>query len=267
MPWRLLWLVLLVLGLVAPAQAVSPVGILYSQNFDHQPLGGYGLDQLRQDWGIAYDQTGVRQGRVAVGGDGGSNHYLSVAYPAGKYGSQDSGAQWMYPLPGGLEAAFLSYQVRFQEGFQFVKGGKLPGLAGGAANSGGHKPNGGDGWSARIMWRGNGRVVQYVYHPLQGGAYGQDFPWAGQRLTPGLWHTLQTYIELNTPGQRDGVLRSWLDGALVLDRNDMMYRTVPTLKLDKLFFSSFFGGNDQSWAPTAGMTVDFDDFVIAQSYK
>ena len=36
------------------------------------------------------------------------------------------------------DALKLSYYVRFSDDFEFVKGGKLPGLAGGAANSGGN---------------------------------------------------------------------------------------------------------------------------------
>ena len=49
----------------------------------------------------------------------------------------------------------------------FVKGGKLPGLFGGEGNTGGGIPTGMDGFSARMMWRGSGRVVQYVYYPDQ----------------------------------------------------------------------------------------------------
>jgi len=33
--------------------------------------------------------------------------------------------------------------------------------------------------------------------------------------------------------------------------------------IDALYFSTFFGGGDASWAPTAEQRIDFDDFVIA----
>ena len=65
---------------------------------------------------------------------------------------------------GGYDDLYCSYYVRFAPGFDYVKGGELPGLAGGAANTGGNKPTGRDGWSARMMWRTGGEVVQYVYH-------------------------------------------------------------------------------------------------------
>ena len=71
----------------------------------------------------------------------------------------------------------MSYDVQFEEGFDFVKGGKLPGLFGGEGNTGGGIPTGMDGFSARMMWRGNGRVVQYVYYPDQPEHFGHDMPW------------------------------------------------------------------------------------------
>jgi len=52
----------------------------------------------------------------------------------------------------------LTYDIAFDENFDFVKGGKLPGLRGGANNGceGGSQPNGTDCWSTRLMWRKNG---------------------------------------------------------------------------------------------------------------
>jgi hypothetical protein len=64
----------------------------------------------------------------------------------------------------------LSYYVRFSENFDFVKGGKLPGLFGGVGNSGGEIPDGTDGFSTRFMWRRNGdfkpQGSQYVASPV-----------------------------------------------------------------------------------------------------
>ena len=53
----------------------------------------------------------------------------------------------------------LSYEVAFEANFDWVKGGKLPGLRGGLATSGcsgGSKSNGGSCFSSRVMWRQNG---------------------------------------------------------------------------------------------------------------
>lgn len=56
------------------------------------------------------------------------------------------------------ESMMVSYEVAFDEGFDWVKGGKLPGLRGGSANgcSGGSQADGSDCFSTRIMWRTDG---------------------------------------------------------------------------------------------------------------
>jgi hypothetical protein len=45
--------------------------------------------------------------------------------------------------------------------------------------------------------------------------------------------------------------------------DQLMYRTVPSLRIDGLFFSTFFGGADPSWAPSADQHVDFSGFALS----
>lgn len=69
------------------------------------------------------------------------------------------------PVPA--KAYTLTYKVYFEPGFDFAKGGKLPGLASKAFDSGctedGSSKRSGDNWSVRLMWRANGRVELYSY--------------------------------------------------------------------------------------------------------
>ena len=76
-----------------------------------------------------------------------------------------------------------------------------------------HRANGRDGWSSRVIWRGD-KAAQYVYAADQAGDYGDIAVWPDghNRLTTGVWHRVQTYVHLNTPGKADGVIISWLDG-------------------------------------------------------
>ncbi|MGH7442706.1 MAG: polysaccharide lyase, partial [bacterium] len=164
-----------------------------------------------------------------------SGEALRVLYPQGEIGGA-SGYQFLCRFPSmGLQArdeAWLRYYLRFDPGFDFVKGGKLPGLGGGEANTGGHPANGRDGWTARIMWRPDGRVVQYVYHVGQKGKYGDDLDWVldGQpvRFTPGRWDCVETRVKLNEPGQADGVIQSWFNGRLALDARGLRFRDIPS---------------------------------------
>jgi hypothetical protein len=218
----------------------------------------------------ATPSTGVREGRASIvdGGDAREGRSLRILYPRGGVSSQPSGAQWKMSVGARYDDLYCGYDVRFAPDFDFVKGGKLPGLAGGRANSGGEKPTGRDGWSARMMWRTGGAVVQYVYHPDQPTEYGEDFDWnlGGQRVfRPGTWHRVEHRIVMNRPGQRDGVVQGWFDGALALDRRNVRFRDVETFAIDLFYFSTFFGGSDPTWAPAKDERIDFDLFVVATS--
>lgn len=90
---------------------------------------------------------------------------LRVEYANGTYNGATGGTQWTSApfngesLQSGYERMLLSYEVWFPEGYEFVQGGKLPGLRGGTDQSGcsgGIQPDGTDCFSTRIMWRTNG---------------------------------------------------------------------------------------------------------------
>lgn len=198
---------------------------------------------------------------------------LKVLYPAKKWSSENSGVQWKTRLKQNYESLTVSYSIKFEEGFNFVKGGKLPGLIGGhqhgkpeSTATGGYRPDGTDGWSARMMWRRGGKLVQYLYHMHQKGKNGDDLPWMidGQPVTinPGEWHRVKTEITMNDIGHRNGSIRSWFDDQLALEVHNVEFRTVPELAIDTLYFSTFFGGSGSNWAPKKNEYISYDDFVI-----
>jgi hypothetical protein len=127
---------------------------------------------LQSNWGIS-------RGRIESGGDdlifmndpfpssgsSATGPVLQVTYKEGTYSHSTGGAQ-LYSLwnSSSSEAPFqsvlLSYEMAFDSGFDWVKGGKLPGLRGGPAIydcDGGSQPNGTDCFSTRVMWRTNGQ--------------------------------------------------------------------------------------------------------------
>jgi hypothetical protein len=91
-----------------------------------------------------------------------SGPVLQVTYPAGSL--HDDGGTQLYSLwnttdGSSFNSMLLSYELAFDQGFDWVKGGKLPGLRGGPnpdGCSGGNEPNGTDCFSTRLMWRKNG---------------------------------------------------------------------------------------------------------------
>jgi hypothetical protein len=256
-------------GSVASGGSAGAAGeIILSVDFEPAPLGPYTKDAMALEWSGLKWASGLSEGRVDIieGPEAYSGKSVRVLYPKGSVGPSQGGAQWLVALPKSFDELFLSYRVKFGAGFDFVKGGKIPGLGGGKNNTGGAKPDGTDGWSGRMMWRSNGGAVQYLYHPDQPTIYGQDLAWniGGQRIfVPGQWVLLEHRFVMNTPGQKDGIVQAWWDGALALERSDIRFRDVSTFAIDAFYFSTFFGGSTADWAATKDEYTYFDDFVIS----
>jgi len=223
------------------------------------------IDSFDPEWG----PKPAAHGRVVPADGVPSGRALRVTYPQGEIGG-DSGFQFLSRFSHlKLEArdeAWVRYYIRFDSDFDFVKGGKLPGLCGGEANTGGHPSNGKDGWSARLMWRPGGKVVQYVYYPEQKSIYGDDFEWKidgkNVHFVPGKWALVESRVKLNTPGQHDGEIQSWFNGKEALHVTGLRFRDIPDLKIDVFYFSTFFGGGDKSWAAKKLEHAEFSGFAI-----
>ncbi len=267
--------------LAGEANAAEP-GVLAS--CDALWWAGYESLEWTDAWGLAWGPSPASNHALTTDHRLHGEQSARVTYHAPGSGPEDAngygpddGVQYLMrfanltPAVSALDEAYLRYYVRFDPGFDFVLGGKLPGLVGGEANTGGDVPNGTDGWSARMMWRAGGKVVQYVYHP-EIAEYGEDMDWSqgGQRyFAPGKWHCVETQILMNSvidgAGQHDGVVRSWFDGDLALERTNVRFRDVDTLKIDGLYFSTFFGGSDATWAPAENQGAQFDNFVVSRA--
>jgi hypothetical protein len=184
---------------------------------------------------------------------------MRVDYPKGSYdpsavrtsGAPLGGAQFRTRFDRMDIAAAneigVRYRVALQDNFQFVRGGKLPGLYAGTANTGGRVPNGTDGYSLRFVWQAQGLGALSVYLPTSG-KWGSVFGLGNWRFYPGRDIDLALYIKLNTPGQSDGVIAAWANDALVAYAPDIVFRTVDTLGIDGFYFSTFFGGGTADWA-------------------
>lgn len=260
----------------------SHAEIIESINFDNEPTGIYTFGQVQAAWNNPTWSNGVNEGRCFIieGENAFSGKSLRVLYPMGGVGPGQGGAQWQIRFDESHDSLYVSYMVMVPEDFGMVRGGKLPGLAGGTAPTGGQIPDGTDGFSARIMWRdrpaASGRteavLTQYVYYMEMTGSWGTDFFWAHPNptwsstrrfLQPGVWHNLKTRIIMNTPGVADGRITSWLDGELALDTTVMLRAVGGNFGVDMFFFSTFYGGGDASWAPQKDEYIYFDNFIFS----
>lgn len=235
--------------------------------------GSFEKDWMQQ-WHVRKRSWGLDNLEAIRDPSGKFPRVLRATYPQGS-ASPTVARNTSSPLGGGQfyadleitprDSLHLRYYVRFALGFDFVKGGKLPGLFGGSVGTGGQIPDGTNGFTTRFMFRKDGDGEVYAYFPSSV-KHGTSLGRGNWRFQPGKWHLIEQEVNLNTPDKKDGSIRVWFEGKLVLDQKNLVFRTVPTLKIEGILFSTFFGGNDPSWATPVTTYVDFANFAVGTSY-
>ncbi|KAM0750529.1 hypothetical protein T439DRAFT_234140 [Meredithblackwellia eburnea MCA 4105] len=209
----------------------------------------------------------------------GTPSQLRVTYPPGSMGGGAPGTAggvgaMMIAAFGNqsYQRAIMSYEIAFSKNFNFVNGGKLPGLYGGAGTcSGGFRSPAC--FSARLMWRSGGRGEVYAYvadfasfdRQIADLAYGIDLDLGSWNFTVGQWQRVTEVIVLNTVtplasntdpyvGPNNGHLSIYFNGNLAFQRDDVVFRTNASVAIDNFMFSTFFGGsgNAEFWGSKGG---------------
>lgn len=174
---------------------------------------------------------------------------LRVAYEGYERGSR----RVVRRVPLGVRGTefTLSYDVRFAEDFQFVRGGKLHGLGPDRPVTGGN-PRRPDGWSARVNFGPEGAIRTYIYEQDGESQWGVGRGGGDFRFEPGRWHAVSMHLRLNDPPEEaNGSVRIFVDGALVVDHDGLRIRgtDAPAALCSALLFSTFHGGSSPVWAP------------------
>lgn len=244
---------------------------LYFNDFNQHATGAYTAAQFNADWGFNPNTSaGVADNRLHILNDpeGGNNKVLRVTYRQGQVGG-GSASVFTYTIPGAPHnQLWLQYKVMFDENFTWVKGGKLPGLAGYT----GTKPTGCvannllNGFSARLMWRENGHALQYLYNPDKT-EYCGDYSSYYFFFTKGRWHTITSHVELGSVNQHDGRITTYIGGEEVLVSSNLLLRTSAQVTIDKLLFETFFGGSSNDWAPATDQYTYFDNITISTTSR
>jgi hypothetical protein len=193
-----------------------------------------------------------------------------------------------------LDILFLRYYAKFDKSFDvvgsshngggisahyFVNGNATPGVPANGTNKF---------LIEYEFWRGEatdlspGSLNIYVYHPEQRsqwgdhlfpngdimpntsipGNFGSDFisrPLINGELDK--WHCYEVMLKANKPGSRDGRIGCWLDGKLVADFQNMRFRDVDSIKINRFNLSLHSGSN-----PNSETRKWYDNVVAAKSY-
>ncbi|KAJ8659934.1 hypothetical protein O0I10_004160 [Lichtheimia ornata] len=252
------------------------------------PKGGNAAHYLAKNWHVPnanfYGHQDVSFTNDPISGDNNTS-VLQVKYKEGAYGAMGvggtSGCEFnVYPFgrSASYESAMVSYQVAFAEGFEWVEGGKLPGIFGGDAAarcSGGNLADGTNCFSMRLMWRSNGNGEAYAYIPENGlcdsgkknvtceGGYGVSISRGAIKFKTNTWTKLSVYVKMNDANASNGELKVWQDGALVINASNIKYRTSNKIGATSLMFSTFFGGAGLAYASAVDTSAYFKDIEMS----
>ncbi|GMK53735.1 hypothetical protein CspeluHIS016_0103210 [Cutaneotrichosporon spelunceum] len=205
---------------------------------------------------------------------------LRIEYPQGSYSAGTGGTQfYSEPLSatsnsqnilpnttsnGQFERMLFAYDIYFDPSFVFNKGGKLPGLRGGPdaiGCSGGHQANQFKCFSSRLMWRDGALGELYAYIPTKlkdfcsrlgvtcNSDYGTSLGRGRYSFATGKWQTVWLFVALNAEGIANGVMTMYNNGNKVIEFTNLEIRSSSTIEsIGGVYFSTFFGGYDPSWA-------------------
>ncbi|KAH7888587.1 polysaccharide lyase family 14 protein [Phlebopus sp. FC_14] len=206
---------------------------------------------------------------------------LQITYPAGSYSGDSGGAQWytLWNTSDGstFSSMLLSYELAFDSSFQWVRGGKLPGLRGGPnvyGCSGGNQPNGTDCFSTRFMWRtdGEGEVYAYMLTPndicsadniICNSDYGVSISRGSFSFVVGQWCRVTMLVQMNDPPDvANGNVVVYFNDVLALTQQDLQLRSGTDVNIGGLYFSTFFGGSDSSYATPQTVNTYYRNFQL-----
>jgi hypothetical protein len=239
---------LFILGYVMTSSAVAgsskpsgkkvPSKTIFSEDFD---------DFFRSGEASALHSLGLASIVFKEGTD--SSKALKVYYLGNERGSKR--VIKTMPLSHAMSSATLSFAVKFCEGFDFAKGGKLHGFAPENPVTGG-SPIEPDGWSARAMWGKGGQIKTYVYHQGMKGKYGDAKPAPAFRFESGRYYRLSYRLTLNQPASAsNGEFSIWVNDEQVVKHSDLQLRASENAStlIHQFMFNTFHGGNSPEWAP------------------
>ncbi|MEQ1651502.1 MAG: polysaccharide lyase [Hyphomicrobium sp.] len=198
------------------------------QQFTFHDANGKALSPVELQGRTGSREWGLLQNARVVQSSGGSTTLeVTIASTENEELNSQNGVgfTWQVPELEKASAACLSYSAYLPKGFGFKEPGHLPGLFGAAdvTQIDALKPE--EGFATRMGWGAAGDFGVDVRVPTIGGFF--EGPRRRTVWDTGRWVNIEQEVRLNTPGQANGILRVWADGALTINRQGLTFRNAP----------------------------------------
>lgn len=230
-----------------------------------------------------FPQGSINPGNAAAP-RGGFSFYSTGPTWGASLNKGDSSQTFQQNLYQAKEIVF-GYSVFFQDGFQFQKGGKLPGVFGGdsledGVSCSGGRQDGRDGcFSVRMMWRADGAGEAYDYLPNSvsqppsycttppystcDAAYGDSIGRGAFYFQAGSWTTIAQRVKLNDVGQSNGEIEIFVNGESKIKVTGITIRTRASTAFQGIQAQTFFGGHTSEWASPQDQSAWFKDWSMS----
>ena len=207
---------------------------------------------------------------------------VRAIYQEGRWspGQGEGGGVLFFAWPNGKDVSLgdtvrLEYEVYFPENFEWVKGGKLPGIIGGKTGCGGGD-DADDCFSVRVMWRRDGDGEAYIYTrkdtwtpeicDTQGthcdSNAGMSFMRGAFRFERERWTKVAITVSMNDVGEANGYVRLDLDGETKVEGDKFTFRSSKDVYPEAFTFSTWYGGSDVTWSPSTTVEAYFRNFKL-----
>lgn len=182
----------------------------------------------------------------------------------------------------------FSYSLYFSGGYQFNKGGKLPGLYFGTSESQARGCSGGsrdtDCASVRLMWRTDGMGEFYTYLPNPSissafdankvlcnvppksdcnAVYGASSGRGAFTFPDGAWTTVAMRVLVNDAGKANGEIELFVNGQSKISVGGLILAHTDDVRAQGIMAQSFFGGSDETWQSPQDQSIYFSDLSVA----
>lgn len=164
----------------------------------------------------------------------------------------------------------LSYIIKFDNEFDFARGGKLTGLSSYRVVSGGMERKVDSGWSVRVVFGKSGSLGVYYYLHKDIQKFGNFKFFENFKFSNDVEYKIKLRVRINSIGQQNGLICLSVDEneSFCIERLEFCSLNCDYSYIEKFLFSVFHGGNDSSYSPRdffgnpKAVSVDFREIKI-----